>query len=117
MPAVASEAPDIRVENHGSIVLLRPVTTAGREWLRISAVHWRHPLVRAVLRGRRRRRGPRGRAGGAVMTAEQTSLALALAESFESSGWCSIKIEFTRRPDGTYRVVVRREAEVPRALR
>src|SRR4029434_7323013 len=25
--------PDIRVEDHGSIVLLRPATTAGREWL------------------------------------------------------------------------------------
>jgi hypothetical protein len=25
--------PDIRVENHGSIVLLRPATPAGRTWL------------------------------------------------------------------------------------
>jgi hypothetical protein len=27
-------APDIRVENHGSVVLLRPATVAGREWLK-----------------------------------------------------------------------------------
>ena len=33
MPAVASDAPDIMIENHGSIILLRPVTTAGRKWL------------------------------------------------------------------------------------
>jgi hypothetical protein len=25
--------PDIRVENHGSVVLLRPATPAGRAWL------------------------------------------------------------------------------------
>jgi hypothetical protein len=33
MPAVAADAPDIRVENYGSIVLLRPATPAGRAWL------------------------------------------------------------------------------------
>jgi hypothetical protein len=33
MPAVAADTPDLRVENHGSVVLLRPVTAAGREWL------------------------------------------------------------------------------------
>jgi hypothetical protein len=27
-------APDIRVENHGSVVLLRPATAAGRAWLK-----------------------------------------------------------------------------------
>lgn len=27
------ETPDIRVEDHGSVVLLRPATTAGRQWL------------------------------------------------------------------------------------
>jgi hypothetical protein len=33
MPAVAADTPDIRVENHGSVVLLRTATPAGREWL------------------------------------------------------------------------------------
>jgi hypothetical protein len=33
MLAVAADTPDIRVENHGSIVLLRPASAAGREWL------------------------------------------------------------------------------------
>jgi hypothetical protein len=32
-PAVATDTPDILVENHGSIVLLRPATAAGRAWL------------------------------------------------------------------------------------
>jgi hypothetical protein len=27
-------APDIRIENHGSVVLLRPATAVGREWLK-----------------------------------------------------------------------------------
>jgi hypothetical protein len=48
------------------------------------------------------------------MTAEQKSLVLALAKAFEDSGYCAIKVEFNRRPDGTYRVVVRREQEVRR---
>jgi hypothetical protein len=33
MPAVAADTPDIRVENYGSVVLLRPATAAGRAWL------------------------------------------------------------------------------------
>jgi hypothetical protein len=33
MAAVAHDTSDIRVENYGSIVLLRPATAAGREWL------------------------------------------------------------------------------------
>ena len=33
MLAVTTDRPDIRVENYGSIVLLRPATTAGRAWL------------------------------------------------------------------------------------
>jgi hypothetical protein len=32
-------APDIRVENHGSVVLLRPATAAGREWLEANGDH------------------------------------------------------------------------------
>jgi hypothetical protein len=33
MPAPAAETPDILVENNGSVVLLRPATPAGRDWL------------------------------------------------------------------------------------
>jgi hypothetical protein len=33
MPAVATDTPDILVENHGSVVLLRPATPTGRAWL------------------------------------------------------------------------------------
>jgi hypothetical protein len=33
MPAVAADTPHIVIENYGSIVLLRPATAAGREWL------------------------------------------------------------------------------------
>jgi hypothetical protein len=32
MPAVTTDTPDILVENHGSIVLLRPATPAGCAW-------------------------------------------------------------------------------------
>jgi hypothetical protein len=34
MPAVAAETPDLRVENYGSVILLRPVTAARRQWLK-----------------------------------------------------------------------------------
>jgi hypothetical protein len=33
MPAVAADMPDILIEDHGSVILLRPATPTGREWL------------------------------------------------------------------------------------
>jgi len=31
--------PDIRVENHGSVVLLRPLSDAGKEWLEANVIN------------------------------------------------------------------------------
>jgi hypothetical protein len=34
MPAVASDTPDIRVENHGTLYLLWPLSADAEKWLR-----------------------------------------------------------------------------------
>jgi hypothetical protein len=68
MPAVAADTPDILVENHGSIVLLRPATRAGRlvagEETTTGAVTSRSPAARCPRSSGRASRGRRLRHDG-----------------------------------------------------